>query len=70
MRVQGDNRLMDPNASEQPQSSTPNAESQVAEAQGILKRLREMQAHPDLDLAIEKLEMALSILTTNTGGML
>jgi hypothetical protein len=60
---------MDPNASEHPENST-QAETHVAEAQGILKRLREMQAHPDLDLAIEKLEMALSILTTNTGGML
>ena len=46
------------------------AETHVAEAQGILKRMRELNAHPDLDVAIEKLEMALSILTTNTGGML
>jgi hypothetical protein len=61
---------MDPKPSDQPENSTQNAEMHVAEAQGILKRLREMNAHPDLDLAIEKLEMALSILTTNTGGML
>ena len=61
---------MDENPNKQPEASTQNAEAHVAEAQGILKRMREMQAHPDLDLAIEKLEMALSILTTNTGGML
>ena len=65
-----DNTGMDPNANDQPNDSAQNAEAHVVEAQGILKRLREMNAHPDLDLAIEKLEMALSILTTNTGGML
>ena len=58
---------MDSNV-ERPKS---DAGAQVAEAHGLLKRLREqVNAHPDLDLAIEKLEMALSILTTNTGGML
>ena len=57
---------MDPNP-ETPQSE---AGANVAEAHGLLKSLREQIAHPDLDIAIEKLEMALSILTTKTGGML
>lgn len=61
---------MDTKRPDQTPSATQDAEARVAEAQGILKRMRELNAHPDLDLAIEKLEMALSILTTNTGGML
>jgi hypothetical protein len=31
---------------------------------------KELDKHPDLEAAIERLEMALSILTTRTGGML
>ena len=61
---------MDTKKPDQSTNTPRSAESQVAEAQGILKRMRDLNAHPDLDLAIEKLEMALSILTTNTGGML
>lgn len=61
---------MDTKRPDQTPNATQDAEARVAEAQGILKRMRELNAHPDLDLAIEKLEMALSILTTNTGGML
>lgn len=61
---------MDTKQPDQTSNATQDAEARVAEAQGILKRMRELNAHPDLDLAIEKLEMALSILTTNTGGML
>jgi hypothetical protein len=63
---------MDPKPQEtKPEYSTQDLEAHVAEAHGILKRMREqLNAHPDLDLAIEKLEMALSILTTNSGGML
>jgi len=56
-----------PNPAQIPQ---PDASSNVAEAQSLLKSLREQVAHPDLDVAIEKLELALSILTTKTGGML
>jgi hypothetical protein len=53
------------------QYSTQDAGARVAEAHGLLKKMKEQRvAHPELDLAIEKLEMALSILTTNTGGML
>ena len=49
----------------------PNAAEQVAEAHRILSGLRQqLDRHPDLEEAIAKLEMALSILTTKTGGML
>lgn len=54
-----------------PEKPTPDARQPVQEAHSLLTRLRETKnAHPELDEAIEKLEMALSILTTNTGGML
>ncbi len=50
---------------------TPNAAEQVAEAHRRLTAMRkELDKHPDLEAAIEKLEVALSILTTKTGGML
>jgi hypothetical protein len=43
----------------------------VAEARRILNGLRQqLDRHPDLEQAIANLEMALSLLTTNTGGML
>jgi hypothetical protein len=56
-------------------NSAPNQSSEAAEHVADAHRiLRAMQAqrdkHPDLDEAIAKLEMALSILTTKTGGML
>ncbi len=48
-----------------------DAAEHVADAHRILSSMREqIEKHPDLDLAIAKLEMALSILTTKTGGML
>lgn len=44
----------------------------VAGAHHLLKDLRDKLAvdHPQLDEAINRLEMALSILTVKTGGML
>jgi len=49
----------------------PDAIEHVAEAHRILNGLRQqLDRHPDLEEAIAKLEMALSILTTRTGGML
>lgn len=49
----------------------PDAVEQIADAHRILSGLRQkLDEHPDLEEAIGKLEMALSILTTNTGGML
>ena len=50
---------------------TPDAAEHVAEAHRILSGLRQrLDQHPDLEEAIAKLEMALSILTTKSGGML
>jgi hypothetical protein len=49
----------------------PGAAEHVAEAHRILNGLRQkLDEHPDLEEAIAKLELALSILTTKTGGML
>jgi hypothetical protein len=48
-----------------------NAAEHVAEAHRILSGLRQqLDKHPDLESAISNLEMALSLLTTSTGGML
>ncbi|HEY4901148.1 MAG TPA: hypothetical protein VIH91_10065 [Terriglobales bacterium] len=50
---------------------TPNAVEYVAEAHRRLTSMRkELDKHPDLEAAIERLELALSVLTTKTGGML
>ncbi len=48
-----------------------DAAQHVAEAHRILNGLRQqLDKHPDLEQAISNLEMALSLLTTSTGGML
>ena len=50
---------------------SPEAAVHVAEAKRRLTVLqKELDKHPDLEAAIERLEMALSILTTRSGGML
>lgn len=50
---------------------SPDAVEHVAEAHRRLTAMRaEVDKFPDLEAAIERLEMALSILTTKTGGML
>ena len=50
---------------------TPDAAEHIAEAHRRLTAMRaEADRFPDLEAAIERLEMALSILTTKTGGML
>jgi hypothetical protein len=47
------------------------ATEHVAEAHRRLSALRQqLDKHPDLEIAIERLEMALSILTNKTGGLL
>lgn len=47
------------------------AAEHVAEAHRILSGLKhQIDKHPDLEQAIANLELALSILTTKTGGML
>ncbi len=48
-----------------------DAAQHVAEAHRILSGLQKtLDKHPDLEAAIANLELALSILTTKTGGML
>ncbi len=48
-----------------------DASSQLTKAKSSLTRLREkLGQHPELDDAIERVEMALAILTSNSGGML
>ena len=50
---------------------SPDAAEHVAEAHRRLTAMRgDCDKFPDLEAAIERLEMALSILTTKTGGML
>jgi hypothetical protein len=52
-------------------AQNPQAAEYVAEAHRRLTLLRQqLDKHPDLEAAIERLEVALSILTTKTGGML
>ena len=58
-------------SSETDRSVNRQATEYVAEAHRRLSTMRkELDKHPDLEAAIERLEMALSILTTRTGGML
>jgi hypothetical protein len=62
-------------ADNQPTQTTPdqkpNAAEHVAEAHRRLTSLRrQLDKHPDLEAAIERLEQALNVLTTKTGGML
>ena len=50
---------------------SPDAVQHVAEAHRLLRALQlPLDKHPDLEKAIDNLEMALSILATKTGGML
>lgn len=48
-----------------------NPAEQVADAHQLLKTLQQrLDQHPELDEAIRKLELALSALTLQTGGLL
>jgi hypothetical protein len=58
----------DPNANQVREDD--QAAEHVANAHRILSGLRQRIEHSDLEEAIANLEMALSILTTKTGGML
>jgi len=52
-------------------TSDKDAAQHVSEAHSLLQSLRaEMDKHPVLEDAIQRLEMALSLLTTKSGGML
>ena len=49
----------------------PDAAHHVAEAHRILRAMQlPLDKHPELEQVVDNLEMALSILTTKTGGML
>jgi hypothetical protein len=63
---------MSPESSEENTTTNDHqAAEHVADAHRILTGLSQQRdKHPDLDKAIAKLELALSILTTKTGGML
>lgn len=54
-----------------PEASGNKAAENVAEARRLLQTLQEQVGkHPMLEEAIEKLELALSALTLQTGGLL
>ena len=54
-----------------PDASQNPAAEHVAEAHKLLKTLRgQLEQHPELDEAIVKLELALSVLTLQTGGLI
>ncbi len=54
-----------------PEASPNQAAEHVADAHQLLKTLQQrLGRHPELDEAIVKLELALSALTLQTGGLL
>jgi hypothetical protein len=56
---------------QRPDTDQAKAVEQVAEAHSLLTALRKkLDEHPELEEAIRKLEMALSVLTIESGGML
>ena len=56
---------------QEPNQADLTAAEHVEEAKRRLNALRtQWDKHPDLEAAIERLELALSILTTKSGGML
>ena len=63
--------MADHNSTQPESQQQPDAARHVAEAHRLLRALQlPLDKHPDLEQAIDNLEMALSILTTKTGGML
>ena len=62
---------MNPNSVPTPPTPPSKTTEQIAEAHQLLKALRHrLGEHPELDEAITKLEMVLSALTLQTGGLL
>ena len=58
-------------APDRPPKADAELSRHVADAHSLLTRLREkLDEHPELDQAIERLEMALAVLTNRTGGLL
>ncbi len=61
---------MNPTDAPTPDASQNKAAEHVAEAHQLLKSLQaRLGQHPELEEAIVKLEMALSALTLQTGGL-
>lgn len=62
--------MSSPNPAVPPADAKPPVEH-VAEAHALLSQLRaQLGQRPELEAAIEKLELALSALTIQTGGLL
>ncbi len=62
---------MEGNPASGPDTSRADAAQHVEEARNLLQTLRaELDQHPGLEEAITRLEMALSILTSKSGGLL
>ncbi len=62
---------MNPTDSPTPEASGNQAAENIVEARQLLQTLQEQVGkHPVLEEAIEKLELALSALTLQTGGLL
>ena len=56
---------------EDSQATDAQLRARLEEAHSLLSTLRsKLNQHPELEQAIERLEMALSTLTVRTGGML
>ncbi len=66
--MSAENVTNSPNPNPEPE---PDAAKHIAEAHRLLSGMRlRLDKHPDLEQAIDNLEMALSILTTKTAGLL
>ncbi len=62
---------MIPTDAPKPEASANKAADNIAEAHRLLQSLQEQVGkHPALEEAIQKLELALSALTLQTGGLL
>lgn len=60
-----------PRAERNPERAQGQPEQHIAHAHKLLKQLQnKLERHPELEEAIETLEMALNTLTLKTGGML
>jgi hypothetical protein len=62
---------MEPQSERKPEEDSAQAAAHIASAQQILNALQEkIGKHPELAAAINKLEVALNILTIKTGALL
>jgi hypothetical protein len=62
---------MEPQSERKPEQDSAQAAAHIASAQQILNALQEkIGKHPEIAAAINKLEVALNILTIKTGALL